>query len=69
MMVDVDRYGLEALVRGSFCPYSVMDDPTVKRCGYYVGGFHDKWEWNSLDKLSDDELIYVYNLCKAAAHK
>lgn len=62
---QLDRYDLECLVKGTFCPYEAMNDSLVNRCGFYVGGFKDEWNWNySLSSLTDSELQYVYNLCK-----
>lgn len=64
--IDLKREGLLHIVRDSAPSYSAFEEPLVKRCGSYIGGFHDKWEWNinELKKLSNDELKELYNIIK-----
>ena len=66
MNINLDRKGLEALVRGLSPDYNVMDNELIKKAGSYHGGFVDKWSWNyNLDELTDIELIEIYNICKS----
>lgn len=64
--MDLDREDLKALVRGTSPNFSVMDNPKVKKHGSWVGGFHDRWDWNfsSIEDASEDELIELYKICK-----
>lgn len=66
MIVDLDREDLVALVKGTSPNYKVMDDPIIKRAGRYIGGFHDKWEWNlsASDDYNEEELWHMYITCR-----
>lgn len=65
MIVDLDRKDLEALVKGSYVGYSLITNPLIKKAGYYIGGFHDEWRWNSsLEQLTNEELFEIYMMCK-----
>jgi hypothetical protein len=64
MDVKLDRKDLESLVRGVSPYYSVFENPLVKRCGSWTGGFVDKWSWNKFDDLSDSQLMELYTICK-----
>jgi len=66
MKVELTRKDLISLVRGKSPYYSVMNDPTVQRCGTYTGGFSDTWTWNSTfdDDLTEKQLWDLYVLCR-----
>lgn len=66
MKVELDKKDLAALVRGTTPNYNLFEHPLVKMSGYYTGGHHDKWTWNSSfeDKLTEDGLWELYCLCK-----
>ena len=66
MKLDLSKEGLTHLVKGVYPDYSVMDDPLIKKSGIYIGGFHDKWEWNSgfENHLTEEELWKMYNKCR-----
>ena len=59
------KYLLLKLV-SAMCPnYSIMDMDIISNNGRYIGGFHDKWEWEqfSLKKLNEEELLEIFVLC------
>lgn len=63
--MDLDREDLLNLVKGTSPYYNVFENPLVKRCGSWTGGFVDKWSWNSgLNSLTDAELMKLYKTCK-----
>ena len=66
MKVDLDKKGLVALVKGYVPHYDVMNHALVTMTGHYIGGFHDRWEWDneSLEKLTEKNLFKLYNTCK-----
>lgn len=66
MQVELTRVDLVALVKGTSPYYNVMEAPIVKRCGSYIGGHHDKWDWNyKFDTgLSEQQLWDLYILCR-----
>ena len=63
MKIEIDRYGLEILVKGSNPHYNQFNNPLVKKAGHR---FSDQYgsSWESLDKLTDDELYQLYIICK-----
>lgn len=66
MTIDLDRKDLIALVRGTSPNFSEMNNPKIKKHGSWVGGHHDRWDWNfsSIENASDAELIELYKICK-----
>ena len=66
MTVELSRKDLVHLVYGIHPPYDVFEHPLVKRSGTYIGGFVDKWQWNSgFDvNLSENDLWSLYLLCR-----
>ena len=63
MKVELSRKDLEALVRGSYPNYSEFDNPLVKRAGHSYSDQYGRTSWNSLDKLTDEELWRLKNIC------
>ena len=65
MKVELDKKDLINLVNGVSPGYDLFENPTVKRCGRYSGSY-GTWDWISyeLDKLSEEELLNLYKLCK-----
>jgi hypothetical protein len=66
MLVDLDKNGLEALVRGSIPTYKQMEIEVIKTVGGMEGGQNDHWEWDfwALQKLSESELHNIYEILK-----
>lgn len=66
MNIDLNRKDLISLVKGAVPNYSAFNDPLVKMCGNYIGGFLDRWDWDytKLEELSDQDLFKLYNICK-----
>ncbi len=64
MLVELDKKSLISLVKGSVPDYSVMDHALIRVNGYFVGGHVDKWEWNSLIDVSEQDLYQIYIICK-----
>lgn len=63
MTVDLDKVDLIALVCGTSPNYNLFENTTIKKCGYFM---RDNWYWydHELEKLSEEELLTLYNLCK-----
>jgi len=64
MEIELDKEGLISLVRGTCPNYHIFEDALIARAGHYVGGFHDKWEWNDLKPFTEAELYSIYYKCK-----
>lgn len=66
MKVELTKKDLVCLVKGTSPNYDVMNNETIKKCGRYVGGFHDKWDWEYGfgDDLTDQQLWDMYILCR-----
>lgn len=64
----LDKIDLKNLVKSVSPNYSVMEYPLIKKSGRYIGGFHDKWDWEyGFEKnLSENELWEIYQLCKTS---
>ena len=62
----MDRQLYIDAIRGTNPSYETMELPLVDENGSYVGGFHDRWDWNhfSITELSDEELIRLYELAR-----
>ena len=64
MKVELDKKDLIALVSGTSPYYDAFEIPLVKQNGYFIGGHVDKWSWNSLKELTEEQLWELYNICK-----
>lgn len=66
MDIDLSKTDLICLVMGTSLGYEAMSNTIVKENGVYCGGFKDEWQWDKykLEKLTEEELWQLYNICK-----
>ena len=64
MKVDLDKADLVCLVKGITPNYEAFDEPLVKRCGYYEGGFSERWEWNKSQLMEHINTISPFSLLR-----
>lgn len=66
MTLELDHKDLVCLIKGTAPYYNLFEHPAIKNTGKYIGGFHDKWEWNEavLNKLGEQRLVEIFTLCK-----
>jgi hypothetical protein len=64
MKIELDRKGLETLVKGSQPNYNQFQNPLVKKAGHEYSDQYGITNWRNLDKLSDDELYTLYLFCR-----
>ena len=66
MLIEVDKKDLVSLVYGTAPYYDIFEVPLVKKCGEWIGGMADKWDWSysELQSLSEQELYDLYLMCK-----
>ncbi len=66
MKIDLDKSDLIAMVMGKDPGYKLLEHELVKKSGYFIGGFVDKWTWEKLklNKLTEKELSDLYNVLK-----
>jgi hypothetical protein len=64
MKVELSREDLKALVRGNGPYYSAFNHPLVKKAGHRFAEQYSRTSWDSLDKLTDQELLDLYKICK-----
>ena len=64
MNVNLDRKGLETLVYGSGPYYNEFNNPLLKKAGHQYSDQYCRTSWNSLGKLTDDELYQLYLICR-----
>jgi len=60
MIVELNRKGLETLVKGSSPYYSEFDNPLVKKAGHSYSDQYGRTSWDSLNKLTENELLEGY---------
>lgn len=67
VVLSLEKKDLIHLVKGTSPCYASMENSLVKKCGTYIGGFNDSWTWDQykLEKLSEEQLLAVYVLCKS----
>jgi hypothetical protein len=64
MQIELDRKGLEALVKGSRPNYNEFDNPLVEKAGHNYNDQYGKTSWRNLGALTDDELYELYLICR-----
>lgn len=64
MLLDLDKEDLKALVKGRYPYYSAFENPLVKKAGHSYNHQNGTTNWDSLDSLSEMELIKLYKICK-----
>ena len=63
MKVELNRKSLEALVKGSELTYSQFDNPLVKKAGHSYSDQYGRTSWDSLKKLTEEELYELHLIC------
>jgi hypothetical protein len=64
MTIELDRDDLMTLVRGSDPGYTYITEFEKAGYGSYTGGFVERWDWNNLEKFTEEELYEIYKKCK-----
>ena len=64
MRVELDRKGLEILVKGSQPYYDEFNNPLIKKAGHSYYDQYGRTEWDNLKNLTDTELFTVYCICR-----
>ena len=64
MKVDLNRKDLEALVKGSCPNYHEFENELVKKAGHSYSDQYGRTSWDSLEKLTDEELYKLYKICQ-----
>ena len=64
MKIELDRKGLEILVKGSQPFYSEFDNPLVKKAGHYYSDQYSRTSWQNLSALTEEELYELYLICR-----
>jgi len=64
MQIELDRKGLEILVKGSQPYYSEFNNPLVKKAEHDYSDQYGRTSWRNLDALTDVELYKLYLICR-----
>lgn len=64
MNIELDRKGLESLVKGSELHYDAFGNPLVKKAGHEYSGQSGRTSWGNLSALTDEELYALYLICR-----
>lgn len=67
--VELDKEDLICLVNGVDFSYIIPD--LARKYGTWTGGFVDKWDWEKeeLRKLTEEQLLELYNECRKVIRK
>ena len=68
MEAKLNREDLVALLKGVVPNWGAMDNPLVKKAGWYFCDYGNS-HWKSLDNLTDEELYECYLICKKSWNK
>lgn len=65
-VVNLTKKDLASLVRGTSPGYAIFENPLIKKCGRYIGGFKEEWIWNYgfEENLNEDQLWDLYVMCR-----
>ncbi len=64
MKIELDRKGLETLVKGSQPYYNEFENPLVIKAGHSYSDQYGRTTWGNLSALTDEELYKLYEICK-----
>lgn len=64
MTIELTRPDLISLVKGNPPYYSEFNNPLVLKAGHSYTDCYGRTDWGSLEKLTDNELLELYNICK-----
>lgn len=64
MKIEIDREGLEILVKGSEPYYDAFNNPLILKAGHSYYDQYGTTRWEKLHNLTDDELYEVYLICR-----
>ena len=64
MKIELDRKGLEILVKGSQPYYNEFENPLVQKAGHEYLDQYGRTNWRNLKALTDEELYEVYLICR-----
>ena len=64
MKVELNTKDLQSLVKGISPDYDDFGNFLVKKAGHSYSDQYGRTSWDSLDKLSDDELWALYLICR-----
>lgn len=63
MKIELDRKGLEALVKGSQLNYNKFKDELVQKSGHSYSDQYGRTSWSNLSNLTEGELYELYKIC------
>lgn len=64
MTINLDRNGLNSLLRGQPPHFSLFNNELIKRCGRYSDQFGWSWDMGELAKLTDEEIYDLFLMCR-----
>lgn len=69
MTYELDKEDIMAMVRGVTPSYDAIAHPVIQKAGKMWGGHSETWEWGDLSTFSEEELMWIYSLCKQSRIK
>ena len=69
MIIDLDKDGLQMLVKGSVPNYDKFEHPLVKKAGHSYSDQYGRTTWGYLNELTEVELFALYLICRDSWRK
>lgn len=63
MKVELDRKGLESLIRGLSPDYDKFEHPLLIKAGFSYSDQYGRVSWDKISKMTDEELYQIYLIC------
>jgi hypothetical protein len=64
MKIELDRKGLEVLVKGSEPNYNEFEHLLIKKAGHRYNDQYGNTSWDKLSSCTDEELYNIYKICR-----
>ena len=57
---------VDAIMGTSLYSLDLMNNPLVKKCGTFTGGFCERWDWDrsKIEALEGYEIVELYRILK-----
>jgi len=62
---QLDRSDMKTLIKGMMAPLSLWNSPLIQKAGFRYSDQYGRFNWDNLDRMTDEELCQIYSLCKS----
>lgn len=64
MNIELDRKGLESLIKGTGPHFDAFKNNLVVKAGFEYSDQYGRIDWRNLSSLTDNELYELYIICR-----